>query len=63
MQVGFLISGKVLEKRGHIHIVSTGGATMVGAEGKILNLDPPDFLKMTFPGLNRSLFQGKVTFK
>ena len=27
------------------------------------NLDTPDCLKMTFPGLDRSLFQGKVTFK
>ena len=27
------------------------------------NLDPPDCLKITFPGLDRSLIQGKFTFK
>ena len=51
-QAGLLKAGEVLAKRGHMDIVSTRGATMVGTEGKFFwNLDPPDWLKMPFPGL------------
>ena len=32
-------------------------------EGKFWNLDPPDYLKITFPGRNGSIFQGKLTLK
>ena len=45
-----------------MHIVSNRSAAMVGAEGKILKFGPSR-LPMTFPGLARSLFQGKITFK
>ena len=37
-QPGIFRVGEVLLKRGHIHIVSSRGATMVGAEGKIVEI-------------------------
>ena len=39
-QPGILRVGEVLLKRGHIHIVSSGGATMVGAEEFFLKFGP-----------------------
>ena len=59
-QPGFLRAGEVLAKRGHIDIVSTWGATMVGAEGKIFGIWT---LQIGLKCPSQALFRGKVTFK
>ena len=59
-QPGFLRAGEVLAKRGHIDIVSTRGATMVGAEGKIFGIWT---IQIGLKCPSQALFRGKVTFK
>ena len=59
-QPGFLRAGEVLAKRGHIDIVSTRGATMVGGQWKFFGIWT---LQIGLKCPSQALFRGKVTFK
>ena len=61
-QPGFLITCFLLQKEGTSIQYLPEAPPWLAPTGKFWNLDTPDCLKMSFPGLDRSLFQGKGNF-